>query len=272
LARQVVEGVRELHSRSFVNGILWRARPPIVVDIYDRVQFWTFDKQFVPLHRRGCCYPPEYGHFQHDSLATNEAEFPTITPKADIFLLGMALWYLAMGYPAPKFPRGSPEETQKLARPFEFRGGDGFIALPPLPERIPKYYRDIVDECRSVDPNDRPSAWRLLERFPPRTDSESPQNEVEGLRNVELSLKSMKKAFSRRVWCEYCWNGVQESYFHCDICAEGNFDICLRCYSQGRHCFDAGHLLVQFVQMESGWTVSNRYHSMVRKLDGRANY
>jgi hypothetical protein len=62
LARQVVEGVQQLHSKSFVVGMLWRSRQPIIVDIFDRVHFWTFDKQFVPYTSRSC-YPPEYAQF-----------------------------------------------------------------------------------------------------------------------------------------------------------------------------------------------------------------
>jgi hypothetical protein len=178
LARQVVEGVRQLHSKSFVIGTLWRSRQPIIVDIFGGVQFWTFDKQFVPYTSRSCCYPPEYVNFRYTPPTTNEAEFPHITPKADIFLLGMALWYLAMGYPRPNVHRGLLKETEQLTKAFEFQGGDGSIVLPPLPERVPKYYRDIVDECRSVDPSDRPSAWRLLERFPPRSNDKHPRNEV----------------------------------------------------------------------------------------------
>jgi hypothetical protein len=92
LARQVVEGVRQLHRRSFYIGTLWRARLPILVDICGRVQFWSFDKQFAP-GQRSCCYPPEYGkYFRDTESAKNEAEFPLVTPKADIFCLGMTLW------------------------------------------------------------------------------------------------------------------------------------------------------------------------------------
>jgi hypothetical protein len=56
---------------------------------------------------------------------------------------------------------------------------------------------------------------------------------VSRIETMELSLKSMKKAFVRQVWCSYCWSSVKESYFHCDICDEGDFDGCLSCYNQG---------------------------------------
>jgi hypothetical protein len=247
-AKQVVEVARQIHSKSFVIGTLWRARQPIIIEIFDHVQFWNFDKQFAPCVTRSCCYPPEYAEIQQASPSMNEAEFPDITPKADIFLLGMALWYLAMGYPTPNIGPSLSKETKKLTMSFELQGGDGSIVLSPLPEHIPKYYRDIVDECRSVDPSDRPSAWRILERFPPRSNSEHSQHEASKPRAVELSLKSMKKAFVWWIWCGYCWNGIKESCVHCDICDDGDFDICLSCYNQEIHCHNGGHLLVQLVE------------------------
>jgi hypothetical protein len=145
------------------------ARPSILVDIYDLVQFWTFDKQFATTNRSRV-YPPEHTHFQQVPPTAGEGGLPNITPKADIYLLGMALWYLAMGYPAPKTREGLAKETHHLTIPFEFQhygeGGSTPVVLPPLPESIPKYYREIVEGCRSTEPNDRPPAWRLLERFP----------------------------------------------------------------------------------------------------------
>lgn len=268
LARQVVEAVQQLHSKSFVIGTLWRQRQPIIVDIFDRVQFWTFDKQFVPYSRsRSCCYPPEYAPYLHATLATSEAGFPQITPKADIYILGMTLWYLAMGYPKPKLRQGPSEDTKDWSAAFDLHSG-GFIVLPPLPERIPKYYRDIVNECRSIDPSKRPSARSLLERF---TTNNSEQSQIggSGLGIVDLGLQSMERAFLIQKWCGLCIYGVQGSAFHCDICHDGDFDICLNCYSQGHHCDDEGHMLAELVQRESRWVVSGRYYSVVRNSGAR---
>lgn len=197
LARQVIKGVKQLHSKSFVIGNLWRHRLPIIVDAFDCVHFWIFDKQFVPYTSRSCCYPPEYAHLHHSPPATNEAEFSHITPKADIFLLGLMLWYLAMGYPDPSIYREILRETLQPMKPFEMEGGDEGLALLPLPNSVLKYYKDIVDACRSPHPNDRPSAWELLEQFPRRNNDERPRDEFSGQGTIELGVSSMQRAFRR---------------------------------------------------------------------------
>jgi hypothetical protein len=216
---------------------------------------------------RSCC-PPEYAYFEYGPPAKNEAELPAVTTKADIFHLGIALWYLAMGYPTPETCRGPPGKTQQATRPYKFQPGDSAIALAPLPDSIPRYYRDMVAKCSSLDPNDRPSAWRVLELFPPSSNFESPGSEISRFEPLELSLRSMKKAFQIRIYCSYCSQFIQDSCFHCNICDEMDFDMCLSCYSQGRHCYDGSHLLVQLFEKEF-WGVSKRYHSIAENSEPR---
>lgn len=270
-ARQVVEGVCQIHCKTFVVGTLSRGRTPIIVDSYDRVQFWSFEKQFVLGSGRDRYYPPEYAHFKNLSPSTSEAECPSMTQKADIFFLGMVLCNLAMGYPAPRSSPVRMGEKQRLTIPFELfeqRGLDDPTALPSLPDSIPKYYRDIIDECRSVVPNDRPAAWRLLERFPAETESAYPG--VEDSRPGSINLSSLIKLFGVQICCNYCKNGAQEFVFHCNICDDGDFDICLRCYNQGLHCYEGDHLLIEMELTESqGWIVTKRYHSGVRRSGKR---
>jgi len=160
-----------------------------------------------------------------------------------------------------------------LTIPSEFWERDGAITLPPLSESVPEYYRKVVEECCSVGPNDRPSAWRLLRRFPPRKDSGISQNEGSRPETIGLGLRSMKKAFMDiRIMCTHCFKVVQESYFHCTVCDEGDFDMCLNCYSEGRHCYDGGHLLTEVVESEPGWTVSKRFHFHSQALGWTGNY
>jgi hypothetical protein len=52
---------------------------------------------------------------------------------------------------------------EQLIEPFKWQGEDGTIILLLLPDSIPKYYRDIVDEYRAVNSSDKLSAWRLLD-------------------------------------------------------------------------------------------------------------
>jgi len=270
LAKQLVEAVRQLHSKSFVIGLLWRIRPPIVVDSYDHLYLWDFDKQFAMNSPRSCCFPPEYARFRHIAPAY-ETDLPSVTAKADIFCLGMALWYLSMGYPSLRFNEESLEEMKNKTIPFEFQKEDCPIVLPALPDTIPKWYRDIIVECRSVNPNDRPPAWRILnEKFPQKTNFEYPQNDPSGgVRSMELRLSSIQKTFAKHIRCCHCWQGVKETLFHCNLCEDRDFDLCVSCYSQGLHCYNEGHLLAEFVERESSWIISKRYHSLVRSSGER---
>jgi hypothetical protein len=134
-------------------------------------------------------------------------------------------------------------------------------------EKYSKVLQRIVDPCRSLNPNDRPSSGSILKKFPARGKSSHLQDEVSGAtRDVELGLSSMRTAFTRRTWCSLCWACVQGTFFHCIICHDGDFDICSTCCSQRWHCYDEGHLLVE---IEDFQTVSRRYHSMVRKSGTR---
>jgi serine/threonine protein kinase len=269
-ARQLVEAVRQLHFKLCVIGNLWRYHSSIIVDSHDRLHLWSFEKKFDLNSTRSCWCPPEFDQLQDLSSVTYQTEFSNITPKTDIFHLGMALWYLANGYPTPHLEQGSSEATRSLSTPFELgvlQHVDGYIALPRLPDCIPRYYRDIIDECRSVNPHDRPAAWRILERFPPENETMNPQIEDSSLDKMDLS--SMKKRFIRHVWCDYCRFGCRGVSFHCNICSKGDFDICLNCYKKGEHCSEANHLLLEMEWIETkGWTVSQRYHTVV-KVSGK---
>jgi hypothetical protein len=47
-------------------------------------------------------------------------------------------------------------------------------------------------------------------------------------------------------WCDICTLSFVEgeTYQHCMICMDGDFDICLQCFNLGARCLDIGHKLV----------------------------
>ncbi|KAJ9615291.1 hypothetical protein H2200_001366 [Cladophialophora chaetospira] len=94
-AKQLIEAVRVLHSRGYVVGALSTPEPPIFIDSRKRIQFWSFKDTFSTGDTLGCYYPPEFGYLQTESPATPPENCPKITPKTDIFHLGLLLWFLA---------------------------------------------------------------------------------------------------------------------------------------------------------------------------------
>jgi hypothetical protein len=44
--------------------------------------------------------------------------------------------------------------------------------------------------------------------------------------------------------CDSCKELVVGAFYHCDICGNGDFDICQKCYiGWGNQCYDLGHIL-----------------------------
>ena len=49
--------------------------------------------------------------------------------------------------------------------------------------------------------------------------------------------------------CDICGQAIghQEPFHHCEICSNGDYDICQPCSENGSHCFQADHVLVHLV-------------------------
>jgi hypothetical protein len=175
-------------SRALSWGTLLSLRSRILIDSSNCLHFWEFKKKFIMGYMRGCYNPPVFRHYQYVSRSTTEAECPNLTPKTDIFHLGMVLWYIAEGFPRGRVSRACMREgcdTQSSCFCLDESLIDR-IALPSLSESIPQYYRDIINDCRAGDPNERPAAWRLLDRFPCTSESECSQLEDPEPKNTDL--------------------------------------------------------------------------------------
>jgi hypothetical protein len=266
-ARQLVEVVRQIHAKGFVVGTLWHTPPgpPILIDALDRLHFWNFRSNFVVGTERGCYYPPEFRHLRQLTKSIPKLNCPKVTRKTDIFHLGMVLWHIAEGV------------SQSERGPICMREGCNMdcveeshinpVALPSLPESIPHYYQKIVNNCRVEDPNERPAAWTILDQFPPASQSECSLIETPEAENV--NLESLSKAVFRSVSCSVCRHNVGKSSFHCNICYESDFDICIACYDKGFHCINKDHLLVKVEKGTMGnYTISRNYHSSVDPVLG----
>ena len=262
-ARQLIESIAYLHFQGLVAGVICAYRMPVILDNSDDVHFWYFRNIFAVGREQGGYYPPEYQHLRTASPTMTEAQCPKLTTKTDIFHLGLILWALAsqrsplQGLVCTKSdcPKGSLCKDESHSRP---------IALHPLPEVIPQYYKDVMNSCITDNPEDRPTARELLAKFPAKGELHADRC---GILNVELpsgdnGLSAQVGGILQATTCSRCnTDHIQEmNYFHCNACEFGDFDLCQQCYGNGQHCFDNDHFLIE-LDMANGRTVSGRYCS-----------
>jgi serine/threonine protein kinase len=133
-ARQIVEGLSNIHEAGYVQGDFTLSN--IVIDDDENAQI-------IDINRRGCPVgwePPELSRL----IESGQRIAMHISVKTDLFQLGMVLWALAAECDEPE-----------RSRP-----------LLPLGSEFPNYYCQIVDSCLEARPQGRMSATQLLTKFP----------------------------------------------------------------------------------------------------------
>lgn len=133
-ARQIVEGLSNIHEAGYVQGDFTLSN--IVIDDDDNAQI-------IDINRRGCPVgwePPELSRL----IESGQRIAMHISVKTDLFQLGMVLWALA-----------AESDEPERSRP-----------LVPLGSEFPNYYCQIVDSCLEARPQGRMSASQLLTKFP----------------------------------------------------------------------------------------------------------
>ncbi|ETS83323.1 hypothetical protein PFICI_05199 [Pestalotiopsis fici W106-1] len=135
-ARQIVQGLSDIHEAGFVQGDFTLSN--IVIDDDDNAKI-------IDINRRGCPVgwePPEATPL----INNNQRISMYIGVKSDLYQLGMVLWALAM----------LEDEPEAHRRP---------LRLDPDIE-VPRWYRRLVDNCLSDNPRMRKQATVLLDMFP----------------------------------------------------------------------------------------------------------
>ncbi|KAJ4270058.1 hypothetical protein NW762_001731 [Fusarium torreyae] len=135
-ARQIVEGLSDIHESGFVQGDFTLSN--IVIDGYG-------DAKIIDINRRGCPVgwePPEATPL----IESNQRITMYIGVKSDLYQLGMVLWALA----------AQEDEPEAQGRPL--------ILGPEV--NIPDWYRQMAEVCLSDDPRIRLQASSLLQMFP----------------------------------------------------------------------------------------------------------
>ena len=137
-AKQIVQGLSEIHEAGFVQGDFTLSN--IVIDDDD-------EAKVIDINRRGCPVgwePPEIA----DLVESGQRISMYIGVKSDLFQLGMVLWALAE----------EVDEPERVKRP---------LSLEDAGDDIPQYYRKLVSICLSEKPRHRRAAKDLVREFPP---------------------------------------------------------------------------------------------------------
>lgn len=135
-ARQIVQGLSDIHETGFVQGDFTLSN--IVIDSFGNAKI-------IDINRRGCPVgwePPEAAPL----IESNQRISMYIGVKSDLYQLGMVLWALA----------AMDDEPEHQRRP---------LRLPPDLD-VPSWYREIVEICLQRDPRARLHATTLLSKFP----------------------------------------------------------------------------------------------------------
>jgi serine/threonine protein kinase len=162
-ARQVVNGLAEIHEAGFVQGDFTLSN--IVVHDEDTISL-------IDINRRGCPVgwePPEL----EPMIQSGQRISMFIGIKTDLYQLGMVLWAIAMMIDEPE---REPKPLREINQPD-----------------VPQYYRDIVDLCLQTNPRKRVSAKDLLERFP---SYESPSICLEHVKSPAMQDQSHLSEFA----------------------------------------------------------------------------
>lgn len=144
-ARQIVQGLSDIHETGFVQGDFTLSN--IVIDD-------SGNARIIDINRRGCPVgwePPEATLL----IDSNQKISMYIGVKSDLYQLGMVLWALAT----------LEDEPEACRRPLRLK--------PELD--VPSWYREVVEKCLHENPRVRLQATALLEKFP-----QTPYDDVYG--------------------------------------------------------------------------------------------
>lgn len=136
-ARQIVQGLADVHESGFVQGDFTLSNIVITKDD---------DAKIIDINRRGCPVgwePPEAAPL----IESGHRIAMYIGVKSDLYQLGMVLWAIAV----------LEDEPEMRGRPL-FLGPE---------DNVPDWYRQVTEICLSPDPRSRSQAVVLLHTFPP---------------------------------------------------------------------------------------------------------
>lgn len=248
--RQITEALAGVHSKEYAVGRLaTEHRWTIALDEYDNAVIFWLTPSFTASRMQGTMPPEQRPHAPEYSLPS--------TCYTDLYQLGLLLWRIAENVAEARISwcrlAGCMAEKGECDEPHSEP-----VQLPPTGLDIPDYVDKIISACREENPHRRPPAAELLEMFPAESvesegtcgtsQGETPQGAAATAPpSSSHQLKEILELYGNMYTCELCSNICTEKVYHCLVCCAGDFDLCLDCFSKGRHCLDPSHYLQEML-------------------------
>ncbi|KAL9105835.1 MAG: hypothetical protein Q9227_009043 [Pyrenula ochraceoflavens] len=236
--RQIIQAVLEVHSRGLIIGMLGlgqvgiRANGTIALNPFSSASVARNVFGEMPLELR-------------ETFEKNNHILPEMLNfRTDIFQLGHVLWCLTEHTTSitDLCARHACTASPRYSCTAEHKNP---VGLPTSHGEVPSFWNNIIQQCRSADPRDRPSARRLMD-FLNRNQKEKGtwKTNYDDAAHCLMTSSEMKKLctiYSQNnncflVRCDECYGNAME-YYHCKVCGRGHFDLCLTCHDdRGIRC------------------------------------
>ena len=227
-AKQAIQIVSTWHRRGIVMEILELSFFSIRPD--GTLIFIMSDKRPEKILESPGYHPPELRSEDWSSSVLH----PKLNYRTDIYQLGIILWLIAqqkpwlVGSTCAIAACSTPDHLMCTANHYQP------VELPPVSAEGFERLDRIIEECRLHIPRLRPPAHALIPRLS-SLDYEVPQTSIDEL--YARYSPAFHEPFYSYVCCSKCGDPTTEDHYHCKLCDEGDFDTCLRCYSNGLRCY-----------------------------------
>jgi serine/threonine protein kinase len=238
-SKQIAQAMAEIHKKGLTIGVLSRNNIGLRADGSPVLTHLTASRRY--LHHEKESLPPEL------QSPHGNAPQQSFNDRTDIFQLGLLLWLLAEHKGNTDGVRCSRYVCTNIPR-YQCTADHANPAnLPPCLGSVPSYFSDIITQCRSPNPNARPTARRIAEIL-------SSQCEFEGFPRDSLKvLKTYNDNIRFGAHCMECGVPALYRHFHCYACDFGDFDLCPDCVDMGIHCRVLEHQLVERTSKDGGF-------------------
>jgi ankyrin repeat protein len=74
--------------------------------------------------------------------------------------------------------------------------------------------------------------------------------------NTSPTALSSGNHYQSGLECSVCTSSIPEniSYYHCNLCDTGDWDVCEDCRKYGATCLETGHVLVERAMLNGAWS------------------
>lgn len=234
--RQIITTVADLHKRGTVIGHIYIG--DIWIDASDNAVIIPFTATKTQYLSRKGYTPPELRGPTLQPASTSEQ---SLTVHSDIFRLGLQVYMLAENIWTvdDQFCDKARCTTRPRIRcAAKHRNPAG---LPLCRGDLPAYINTIVSHCRQEQQHLRKPAPELLKLLPcdgcttvPTADYPTPYLTRAG---------ALQCLFFLKIYCDECGALTTDSHYRCDICFQGDFDLCPQCVAAGVSSLDRSHRL-----------------------------